>query len=72
MTVRRRWKYLAGGAAVAVLLGILAALAFTNGEQEVLEEESSGTVQSADLVWQGKEYNYREHLSNFQFAEIYF
>ena len=70
MTVRKKWKYLAGGATAAVLLGILAALVFTNDEKEALEEESSGTVQSADLVWQGKEYNYREHLSNFLFVGV--
>lgn len=70
MTMRRKWKYMAGGTAAAVLVGILAVLTFTNSEKEVSEEEPSGTVQSADITWQGKEYNYREHLSNFLFLGV--
>lgn len=61
---------MAGGAAAAVLVGILAVLTFTNSEKEVSEEEPSGTAQSADITWQGKEYNYREHLSNFLFLGV--
>lgn len=70
MTAGKKWKYLAAGAAAAALVGALAVLIFGDNGKKNSETQPSETAQSADVLWQGAEYNYREHLSNFLFIGV--
>lgn len=65
------WAVPVGVAAVAVIvIGGLVWQTVNSSESENSGSDVGGTASTADVVWQGKEYNYNDHLSNFLFIGV--
>lgn len=56
--------------AIAAACGLVWAMARENESSEESSSDSEESVSTADVVWQGKEYNYNDHLSNFLFIGV--
>ena len=74
MAVRKKkklWMIPACTAAVVVIAGgVLVWNTIRQNETSQTVSETGGTSSSADVVWNGKEYNYNDHLSNFLFMGV--
>ena len=73
---RRRKKKVRPVSVICVLIiaaaaGVLIWLLFRTGGNAETDPETSGADSSSpDVVWQGKNYNYNDHLSNFLFIGV--
>lgn len=68
---KKLWAIPAGVAAVAVIaLGGLVWHAVGSSGSKDDPSDTENAVTAADVVWQGKKYNYNDHLSNFLFIGV--